>query len=71
MLSAHGTRRPDREAEQSVFWKRFDHPAGKPAMALPMIQQRLGVEYGLRLGCCHRASLEANPDNFCREFMAA
>jgi len=38
-------------------------------MALPMIQQRLGVKYGVRLDCCHMASLEAIPDSFCREFM--
>ena len=38
--------RSNREAEQFVFGKRLNHPAGKAAMALPMIQQRLGAEYG-------------------------
>ena len=38
-------------------------------MALPVVQQGLRIEYGLRLGCSHRASLEAIPDNSCREFM--
>jgi hypothetical protein len=37
-------------------------------MALPMIEQRLGIDDGL--GWYHETSLEAIPDNSCRQFMS-
>jgi hypothetical protein len=60
--------RSDREAEQLVLGKRLNYASGKPPMALPIIEQRLGTQYGF--GLCHKASLVAIPANVFSEFMS-